>query len=191
LNLQINNAGVSPGFGDFQNLDDEAMRSCVEINSIGSLFCSKYAMQVMKKQDHGGHIFQMEGYGSHGQFRKGGPQVYGMTKYGLSYLGQALAVECEGTNVGVHRIYPGLTLTDFITKGKDKLDPAFMGQMLNTIGDTPENVAKNLCPKLVRVEGNNRHYEHISQRMYAFLFIISPLYVRNRFYDKEGNRIKA
>jgi len=166
------------------------MRSCVEINSIGSLFCSKYAIQVIDKQENGGHIFQMEGYGSNGQMRKGGPLVYGMTKFGLSYLGQALAVECEGTNVGVHRIYPGLTLTDFITKGKDKVAP-YMGLMLNIIGDTPENVAKNLCPKLVRVEGNNKHYEHVTQRMYSFLFMISALYVRNKFYDKEGNRINA
>jgi len=129
----------------------------------------------------------MEGFGSHGFFRFG-LTTYGTTKYAIAYLAQSIAQEYKSTNVGVHRLYPGLTLTDFITKGKDKVNPE-MAKTLNIIGDTPENVAKNLVPQMLNIEGNNKHLEHVSQAAYAFRFMTAA-FRSNKFFDKDGNYIK-
>jgi len=187
VDIFINNAGIpsrgtNNGISLLDEVPDENIRKCVEINLLGSLYCSKYILKVFKNQSHG-HLFEMEGFGSHNQVREG-LTVYGMTKNALRYLGRSLANEYSKTNIGVHRIYPGLTITSFITNG-NKANP-MIAKLCNTIGDLPENVAKNLCPQILNANGTDNHFEHISQMKYAFLFATSFLGTRNKFFDNEG-----
>jgi short-subunit dehydrogenase len=111
-----------------------------------------------------------------------------MTKKACDYLGRSLSNEYKNTNIGVHRIYPGLTITEFITNNK-KLPP-IMARMCNTIGDLPENVARNLCPQILNIEGTNKNIEHETQLNYKFLFLKSMIFgPRNKFFDNDGNFI--
>jgi chlorophyll(ide) b reductase len=187
IDIWINNAGIPADFGLFDQLDCSSFKNTIETNVIGSMYCSKFAIQQMKKQTNGGHLFQMEGFGSHGGLRTG-LTTYGTSKFGIVYLAKALANECMGTNVGSHRLYPGLTLTDFITKGDTKVTKE-MAFMLNAIGDTPDNVAKSLVPQILNVEGTSKHFEYVKQWQYAFKFMTSR-FRKNPFYDDGGNLLK-
>jgi short-subunit dehydrogenase len=111
-----------------------------------------------------------------------------MTKKALEYLGRSLSNEYKNTNIGIHRLYPGLTITDLITNGT-KVTP-LIAKLFNTIGDLPENVAKNLCPQILNIEGTNHYIEHATQLKYKFLFLTSLIFgTRNKFFDNEGNFI--
>lgn len=186
IDVFINNAGIPAGLTSFETLETKKMENCVNVNILGSMYCSKYALEVLKSQKNGGHLFVTEGFGSAGYTRPG-LTTYGSTKYCTVFLGRSLAHECVGTNVGVHRLYPGLTLTDFITNGKETL-PKEMAYMMNVIGDTPDNVAKNLVPRILSIEGNDKHLEYVTQLQYTFRFLTAS-FRSNRFFDKDGKRI--
>jgi chlorophyll(ide) b reductase len=68
IDIWINNAGV-PSRGEGALLDDLSIgqiQNCVNINILGSLYSSKYVLKLFKKQSHG-HLFEMNGFGSHDQ----------------------------------------------------------------------------------------------------------------------------
>jgi len=186
IDIWINNAGISAGGLDgVDEVEPKIFSDVVTTNLIGSFYCSKYALQIFKKQNHG-HLFQLMGFGSHGAFRKG-LTTYGTTKWALVYLARALASEISDTEVGSHRLYPGLTITDFITRGKEKVDKN-IAWLCNIIGDLPDNVAKNVVPQICSIEGNDQNIEHVSQFQYTFRFMTSCLRTK-KYFDSEGNQI--
>jgi chlorophyll(ide) b reductase len=84
-----------------ENVEDETILNCVGTNIIGSLLCSKYVIRVLKTQEKGGHIFEMNGFGSHDQVQSG-LTVYGMTKKACDYMGRSISAEYNTTNIGIH-----------------------------------------------------------------------------------------
>lgn len=72
-------------FGALQAFVDsspEQLQQVVSTNMVGTLLCTRAAMQLMQKQNGGGHIFNMDGAGADGMPT---PQyaAYGATKAGL------------------------------------------------------------------------------------------------------------
>jgi len=64
--------------------------------------------QVMRGQEGGGHVWNVDGAGADGNAT---PHyaAYGATKAGIAHLMNSLAAECsaEGVDVGVHTLSPG------------------------------------------------------------------------------------
>lgn len=74
-------------FGALQAFVDsspEQLQQVVSTNMVGTLLCTRAAMQLMQKQSGGGHIFNMDGAGADGMPT---PQyaAYGATKAGLPF----------------------------------------------------------------------------------------------------------
>ena len=65
----------------FTDSSPEQLQQVVSTNMVGTLLCTRAAMQVMQKQGSGGHIFNMDGAGADGMPT---PQyaAYGATKAG-------------------------------------------------------------------------------------------------------------
>lgn len=65
----------------FVDSTPQQLQQVVSTNMTGTLLCTRAAMQVMQKQDGGGHIFNMDGAGADGMPT---PQyaAYGATKAG-------------------------------------------------------------------------------------------------------------
>ena len=65
----------------FIDSSPEQLQRVVSTNMVGTLLCTRAAMQVMQKQNGGGHIFNMDGAGADGMPT---PQyaAYGATKAG-------------------------------------------------------------------------------------------------------------
>ena len=66
----------------FIDSSPEQLQQVVSTNMVGTLLCTRAAMQVMQKQSGGGHIFNMDGAGADGMPT---PQyaAYGATKAGM------------------------------------------------------------------------------------------------------------
>jgi chlorophyll(ide) b reductase len=184
IDVFINNAGIPGGMSPFEALECKIFYDVVNTNLVGSMYCSKYALEIMKAQPNGGHLFVTLGFGSNGNTRPG-LTTYGTTKWSLVFLGKSLAHECAGSKVGVHRLYPGLTLTDFLTQGKSTV-PKEMAWLINVIGDLPENVAKNLVPRICSIGGNDCSIAHTSEWGVTWKFMTSFL-AGNKFVDADGN----
>ncbi|XP_057505735.1 probable chlorophyll(ide) b reductase NYC1, chloroplastic isoform X2 [Actinidia eriantha] len=66
IDIWINNAGTNKGFRPLLQFSDEDIQQIVSTNLVGSILCTREAMHVMRRQDKGGHIFNMDGAGSGG-----------------------------------------------------------------------------------------------------------------------------
>jgi chlorophyll(ide) b reductase len=113
--LQINNAGTNKGFRPLLDFSDDDIQQIVSTNLVGSILCTREAMHVMKNQNKGGHIFNMDGAGSGGSSTPL-TAVYGSTKCGLRQLQSSLFKECKKSKVGVHTASPGMVLTDLLLR---------------------------------------------------------------------------
>lgn len=183
IDLWINNAGYAI-LQDFISVETKELVKIVTSNIIGTIYCCKVVLPVMLKQKNGGHIFVFEGFGSNGMKMKGFT-TYGTTRYALRYFGQSLANEMVNTNVGIHRISPGLVLTEAVFNGKEKV-PKEITRLMNVIGDQAENVAKHLVPKIASVQGNDKIFQHRSPFTYIFRYMTSWLYQWENLVTKDG-----
>jgi NAD(P)-dependent dehydrogenase (short-subunit alcohol dehydrogenase family) len=50
-----------------QNISDETIENIMDVNLKGTIFCCKYLIPFLEKQENGGHIFTFEGAGSDGR----------------------------------------------------------------------------------------------------------------------------
>jgi chlorophyll(ide) b reductase len=147
VDIWINNAGAN-GYV-YENLSEsnvEVLREIVLTNSLGTLLCCRSAVNQMKTQRKGGHVFNMLGAGS-----DGGPTAkyaaYGHTKAGMGQLTKTLATELKETNVGVHSLSPGMVFTELISSGRF----AFGKQgrfFVNAFAEPPEVPADFLVTKV-------------------------------------------
>ncbi|XP_028068704.1 probable chlorophyll(ide) b reductase NYC1, chloroplastic isoform X3 [Camellia sinensis] len=115
IDIWINNAGTNKGFRPLLQFSDEDIQQIVSTNLVGSILCTREAMHVMKNQNKGGHIFNMDGAGSGGSSTPL-TAVYGSTKCGLRQLQSSLFKECKRSKVGVHTASPGMVLTDLLLR---------------------------------------------------------------------------
>lgn len=86
---------------------------------LARLRLSLQAIKLMREQEAGGHIFNMDGAGADGNPT---PRfaAYGATKRGLVQLGKSLQAELKMLgieNVGIHNLSPGMVTTDLLMSG--------------------------------------------------------------------------
>jgi NAD(P)-dependent dehydrogenase (short-subunit alcohol dehydrogenase family) len=113
VDIWINNAGISHRQIDLAAISPEDLRAMVNTNVLGTIYGASVAMRGMRAQG-GGAIYNLEGLGSDGRHLRG-LNLYGMTKYAVAYLTDALAEEARGSGVIVGAIHPGMVLTELIT----------------------------------------------------------------------------
>jgi chlorophyll(ide) b reductase len=115
INIWINNAGTNKGFRPLLEFTEEDITQIVSTNLIGSILCTRGAMDVMSRQHSGGHIFNMDGAGSGGSSTPL-TAVYGSTKCGLRQFHGSIVKESQKTNVGLHTASPGMVLTELLLR---------------------------------------------------------------------------
>lgn len=117
---RINNAGTNAyKYGPLLESEDEDLEAIVDTNVLGVMLCCKVAIDRMRQQPAGGHIFNMDGAGADGNAT---PRfaAYGATKRSLQQLGKSLTAELKMqsiSNVGVHNLSPGMVTTELLMSG--------------------------------------------------------------------------
>eukprot|EP00798_Chlamydomonas_sp_ICE-L_P017213 gene17213-23534_t len=156
----------------------------------------KEAVRVMRDQETGGHIFNMDGAGADGNAT---PRfaAYGATKRSLAQLGKSLVAELEQasiSNVGIHNLSPGMVTTELLMTGADTPSAKWF---INALAETAEVVAAEIVPKIRRVpmdsvnvvKGNiNPTYIQFLTKSKAYSSILSRLITgknKNRYVQED------
>lgn len=148
VDLWINNAGTNAyTFKPLMEQSDQEIVSVVETNIGGTLLCCKAAINIMKTQSQGGHIFNMDGAGTDGGAT---PRfaAYGATKRSLPQLNASIAAELQFAgvkNVKIHMLSPGMVTTELLMAGADNKVSKFF---INCLAEEPQAVADFLVPRI-------------------------------------------
>uniref|UniRef100_A0A0D9UYJ1 chlorophyll(ide) b reductase n=1 Tax=Leersia perrieri TaxID=77586 RepID=A0A0D9UYJ1_9ORYZ len=185
IDIWINNAGTNKGFRPLINFSDEDISQIVSTNLVGSLLCTREAMNVMQYQEKGGHIFNMDGAGSGGSSTPL-TAVYGSTKCGLRQFQASLLKESRRAKVGVHTASPGMVLTDLLLSGSSLRNK----QMFNLICELPETVARTLVPRMRVVKGSGKAINYLTPPR-ILLALVTAWVRRGRWFDEEGKAVYA
>jgi NADP-dependent 3-hydroxy acid dehydrogenase YdfG len=108
LDVLVNNAGVML-LGPIQGADTSEWKRMVDVNVMGLLYCTYYALPVMRDQG-GGHIVNLSSVA--GRTASLGVGVYNATKWAVGAFSESLRQEALHLNVRVTIIEPGMVVTE-------------------------------------------------------------------------------
>ncbi|KAH0655581.1 hypothetical protein KY285_030463 [Solanum tuberosum] len=185
IDIWVNNAGTNKGFRPLLEFTNNDIQEIVSTNLIGSILCTKEAIQIMETQNKGGHVFNMDGAGSGGSSTPL-TAVYGSTKCGLRQLQSSLLKECKRSKVGVHTASPGMVLTDLLLSGSTIQNR----QMFNIICEHPETVARTLVPRMRVVKGSGRAINYLTPPR-ILIALVTAWLRRGRWFDDQGRALYA
>jgi NAD(P)-dependent dehydrogenase (short-subunit alcohol dehydrogenase family) len=154
VDIWVNNAGRDSAKEPFYKLPPEDYTATVQTNLLGIMHCNRVAIAEMKQQG-GGQIFNMEGFGSDGRtMAKYAP--YGATKYAVKYFTKVMVEECKGTTVEVCYLSPGMVLTELLISPGWENDPEWpkRRRFFNIVADTVETVTPWLVEGMLNAKGN-------------------------------------
>ncbi len=185
VDIWVNNAGVGHPQRDFWMEPREEIDAVVGTNIVGTMYGLRTALRGMREQGFGG-IYNMEGLGSDGR-RVSGLTLYGSTKSCVRYLTDAAAKEVKGSTVIVGALYPGMVVTEFLTKWyeKDSEEWERAKRIFNILADRVEVVAPWLVERVMENKINGARIAWLSGRKVMFRFLAAPFRKRNVF-DKES-----
>ncbi|XP_075508975.1 putative chlorophyll(ide) b reductase NYC1, chloroplastic [Primulina tabacum] len=185
VDIWVNNAGTNKGFRPLLQFNDDDIQQIVSTNLVGSILCTREAMQIMSTQANGGHVFNMDGAGSGGSSTPL-TAVYGSTKCGLRQLQSSLLKESRRSKVGVHTASPGMVLTDLLLSGSSIQNK----QMFNIICELPETVARTLVPRMRVVKGSGKAINYLTPPR-ILLALVTAWLRRGRWFDDQGRALYA
>lgn len=143
VHMWVNNAGMTqPNKAPLCDVPASVLQQVINVNMMGTLLCTKAAINLMKSQAKGGHVFMMDGAGSNGM-ATADYAVYGVSKAGFPQLLKSLKTELKGTKVGIHVLSPGLVVTDLLLAGAEPQSYS----IFNILAERPVTAAKFLVPR--------------------------------------------
>uniref|UniRef100_J3LR88 chlorophyll(ide) b reductase n=2 Tax=Oryza brachyantha TaxID=4533 RepID=J3LR88_ORYBR len=154
IDIWINNAGSNAySFKPLVETSDEALMEVITTNTLGLMICCREAINMMRNQPRGGHIFNIDGAGSDGRPT---PRfaAYGATKRSVVHLTKSLQAELqmnEVNNVMVHNLSPGMVTTDLLMSGATTKQAKFF---INILAEPPNVVADYLVPNIRAIPTN-------------------------------------
>lgn len=181
VDIWISNAGMGQPMLRVWELPLETINQVVDINLKGAIFGSQVAIRGMLAQG-GGHLYNMEGFGSNGRMRVG-LSLYGATKSALRFLSRSLTKETKGTPVKVSTISPGIVITELLT-GPFKDDPEGLERAkwaFNTLGDKVETVTPWLVDKMLSNDKSGAVIEYLTTGKIISRFAMAPFKRRDMF----------
>jgi len=142
LDVLINNAGVFDG-GPVDKLDIETWDKVLNINLRGAFLCLREAMKIMKQQKNGKII----NIGSiSGQVPRLNSTPYTTSKFALTGLTKAAALEAREHNISVSIVHPGNVVTELRQiRAEDKdsepmMNPQSIAELVYLSINLPNNV---------------------------------------------------
>lgn len=196
----VNNAGVNGGRRDLRDVPIETAELVVKVNLIGTILCTKMAMDIMGEQaGMTGHIFNTVGSGVKGGGTPG-YACYGATKRGLPQFTASLVKEIEEGVQGfpkketagkilVHSLSPGMVFTKLLL---DDSTPELRKFPFGVLAAQPEEVAADLVPKMLATQTQGDSVEFLTtDRILTKFFERFILGKKSEYIDDDGNVIKV
>lgn len=185
IDIWVNNAGIGQPAMQVGAMPSEMIRAILETNVVGTVYGSRVALQGMLSQG-GGHIYNMEGYGSDGSMRAEMPlTLYGTSKYATHYFNKALALEAKNTPVVIGWLRPGMVATELLTRqyaGKPeewkRIKPLF-----NIIAHRVDVVAPWLAGRMLANTKNGAQIAYDNSLKLMLRFLLARFVERDVFGD--------
>ncbi|MEI7578530.1 MAG: SDR family NAD(P)-dependent oxidoreductase [bacterium] len=122
IDILINNAGLAAGLDLAQDSSLEDWEAMINTNNLGLVYCTHFALQVMKIRNSG-LIINIGSVAASAPYPKG--NVYGATKAFVRQFSRNLRADLIGTNIKVSNIEPGMAETEFsIVRFKGDIEKA-------------------------------------------------------------------
>lgn len=149
VNVWINNAGTSNAARDFTDITHTDIENVVKTNVLGTMLGSQVALKGMTQQGFG-QIFNMEGWGSRGEW-SAGMTPYATSKRAVAYLNHALNKEVRQSNILIGTLSPGMVATDLLISSWQQGDVKNWHKMkwlFMFVIDPPEQVCGYLVKRI-------------------------------------------
>jgi NAD(P)-dependent dehydrogenase (short-subunit alcohol dehydrogenase family) len=140
LDILVNNAAISPAYGQLIDLDLDAARKIIDVNVLSALGWTQAVWHdpALGFREHGGNVINISSVT--GDVPSPGIGMYGVSKAALAHLTRTLAAEL-GPEVRVNAVAPAVVKTQFarvLYEGKE--DEVASHYPLKRLG-TPEDIA--------------------------------------------------
>lgn len=145
LDALVNNAGVMP-LGYLADESDRVTRRTIEINTLGTIFGTKRALEVMSPRRRG-HIVNIASI--MGETYVSGSATYSTSKAAAVMFSDAVRLEARQHGIAISVISPGTTHTEL---------SAGVGTAKGMRSVEPEDVAKAVVKTLIRGKSRRRVY---------------------------------
>jgi NAD(P)-dependent dehydrogenase (short-subunit alcohol dehydrogenase family) len=172
VDIWINNAGIGTPVDVFWKQTPKTLNAVVSTNLTGMMYCCAAAIRGMIAQG-GGHIYNMEGLGSGGEYQPGNT-TYGSTKSAVRYLTKALIQETKGTPVKVSYLSPGIVATDLLMESIDPKRETELRRVLNILGDRIETVSPWLVERILANDRAGARIAWLTAPKVLLRFMLSP-----------------
>ena len=141
IDVLVNNAGICP-YVDIMEIDPETFRKTIDVNLMGSFYCTQTVARKMIARGKGGRIIFITSLAENVT----GPTLvdYGASKGGLRMLMVGFATRLGREGITCNAIAPGMILTELTAWNYEK--PEIKARMkeripMGRIG-TPEDIGK-------------------------------------------------
>ena len=136
LDILVNNAGITRD-NLFMRMKPEQWQSVIDVNLSGTFFCSRYAVNLLRKSKRG-RIINISSVAAKGN---AGQANYASSKAGVIGLTKTLALELARYRVTVNAIAPGFIETEMTRNIADKAREAWLSKIPANRPGTVEDVA--------------------------------------------------
>ena len=186
VDVWINNAGISIHRAPLWEQSAADLEAIVDTNLTGMLLACKVSMAGMKEQG-GGQIWNMEGFGSNGMAQPG-LAAYGATKRAVNYLNRALRKDAAGTGVQICTLSPGIVITDLLVGDYDLDSPEWQRakRMFNILGDRVETVTPFLADGILKASRDGDKVAWLTTGKAFGRFLAARFRKRDLFADQAG-----
>ena len=151
LDCLVNNAGVML-LGPLQGADPEEWRRMIDVNCLGLLYCTHYALPLMR-DGGGGDIVNVASVA--GRIAALGSGVYNMTKWGVVGFSESLRQEGALIGVRVTCVEPGFVETELQGHNKNPIVLEQIEKMTEKIGKVLE--AEDIANAIVYAVSQPEH----------------------------------
>lgn len=179
IDIWINNAGLGQPSLNGWEVPPEVVANVVTTNVLGTMYGTRVAIQKMTAQGSG-FIYNLEGFGSRGDTRKGSA-IYSTTKAAITYYSKAIRKEAAELPVKIGTIRPGMVITDMVMDAfKD--DPSrieSVRKIFSIVASRVEEVVPFVAEKILENEKDGAIIDFMPRRKLLWRFISAPFSKRD------------
>ena len=167
IDVWINNAGISPGWGKMTDIDPARWRAAFETNFFGAYHGCRAALEKMLPRKTG-QIINVLGAGAD----RAAPNqsAYGTSKTAMARLTETLAKEYADSGVIIEAVMPGMIWTDLLTGAEGVDEPRLRARFewaMRVFGNLAEVPARYVVQMVERGGANGKVFRVLSPRVFV------------------------
>lgn len=167
IDVWINNAGISPGWGKLTAIDPIRWRESFDTNFYGTYHGCRVALEKMLPRRQG-KIVNILGAGADRPAPN--QSAYGTAKAAVAMLSRTLAAEYADAGITINAVMPGMIWTEMLTRaeGVDRADMRTrMEWAMRVFGNPPVVPARFVLGVLQRNGETGKTYRLVTPRMFV------------------------